>query len=209
MTTTTTTAPAVSAIRIMSAHEAHTVDTGLLACRRAIDTGATYAEMVTEAKRVGMRGASRKPGAWILLADIESLPWAPGTRPVYTWEVLVGAASAVYNAAESRAEWDEALEDAEDRADAIETLLTVAASAREADRTRKGSGSGTGKKAPKTPAAPVVKARGNGALIADALAALKRVEVETLTEAEAMALAALVAEAQRMGRAFVAARPAA
>lgn len=207
--TITTTTPAVSAVRIMAAHDATTVDTGLLACRRAIDTGATYADMVAEAKRVGMRGASRKPGAWILLAEIESLPWAPGTRPVYVWEALVGAASAIYNVAEARAEWADAIEEVEDRADAIETLLAVAASAREADRTRKGSGSGSGKKTPKTPDAPAPKARGNGALIADALAALKRVEVETLTEAEAMALAALVAEAQRMGRAFIAARPAA
>lgn len=176
---TTTTAPAVSAVRIITAHDSHTVETGLIAARRVADSGATVRDMVTEAKRLGVRGASKRPGAWLILADIEPLSWAPGVRTVYAWDVLVSAAAVVYQSAEASAAWAEALEDADDRDEALEALLEVATEARAKDAARKRSGSGTGKgkgKAKPAPVKPAPESRSVAAILADVLADLARVE---------------------------------
>ena len=64
----------------------------------------------------------------------------------------------------------------------------------------------TGEETPDEGETATPPTRGNAALIADALAALARVNVETMTDEEATALATLVRQATAMGRAWMDAR---
>lgn len=97
----------------------------------------------------------------------------------------------------------------------IDALLVVAGDKARASRKRKDRA--TNKATDETPdtgeetpdegeTATPAPTRGNAALIADALAALARVNVETMTDEEATALASLVKQATAMGRAWLDAR---
>lgn len=98
----------------------------------------------------------------------------------------------------------------------LDALLAVAgdkarASRKRKDRKRQEEETGeTGEETPdegdRQDLADTPPTRGNGALIADALAALARVNVETMTDEEATALATLVRQATAMGRAWMDAR---
>lgn len=180
MTSTMITAPAVSAVRIIAAHDVATVDTGLTAARRVADSGATVRDMIEEGQRVGLKGATKRPGAWLVLSDIEPLPWArTKARPVYQWDALVSAAGAIYQSKAALAEWGDALEDATTRDEALEALLEVATDARAADAARKRSGSGTPAPVKPAPVKPAPESRSVSAILADVLGDLARLERRT------------------------------
>lgn len=81
------------------------------------------------------------------------------------------------------------------------------ASRRRKDRAASKATPETGEETPdESETATPAPTRGNAALIADALAALSRVNVETMTDEEATALVTLVKQATAMGRSWVDAR---
>lgn len=97
----------------------------------------------------------------------------------------------------------------------IDALLAVAGDKARASRKRKDKATSkatdvspeTGEETPdEGEEATPAPTRGNAALIADALAALARVDAETMTDEEAAALTTLVRQATSMGRAWLATR---
>jgi hypothetical protein len=98
----------------------------------------------------------------------------------------------------------EAIEDADTYEDAARALVkgkpSRKASKPATETGTEGAGEGNDDGTETAPEAP--KARGNGALIADALANIERVDPETLTEAETLALASLIQAVAALGKAY-------
>lgn len=182
-----------------------------------VETGATVKATADALKARGpVKGTTTTVRALFLLGTVADLPREGGetvvtsrtttTTPVltYAWGPVERDLAAVYNDAAARAEWDEWAEDADTLDDMLDVLPTLARAARKATTTRKAKGKG--KPAPTAPAAPADPStpapRDARALIGDALAALARVNVADMTEADASALAALVATAEDLGVAW-------
>jgi hypothetical protein len=149
---------------------------------------------VREAQRVALLGES--------IAE-HGMPEGIDPGDVATVEAAIGTILGHYGRGAVEAV-REAIAEGDDITEAWEAILALRAEvtrrrkaekpATEAPETTEAEGAETAPEAP--------KARGNGALIADALANIERVDPETLTEAETLALASLIQAVAALGKAY-------